>query len=129
MLVSIGLILLVYLCMCICTSADPSCYLAANTTCCIFGCLLPGKGELRECHIYCQHVADLRVLWLLSNNIYIFLLRCQCARWIFAPLLCVCKRAARDMASQFQLVKYCGQLSMQADGAAACMAVSPHKLV
>lgn len=113
--VDICAIACVCVCSCLCIYAcafelvrmhrSITCYLTANTTHCIFGCLLPGRGELRECHIYSGHVADLRVLCMSVKQHSCLPLRLY-ARWI---LFCVFVRERREMARQFQLVKYCGQ--------------------
>lgn len=88
--------------LCMCNLNNQTRYLTANT-CCIFGCLLPGRGKLRECHVYSRHFADFRAEMscvCLSNSINIGFLDCQYARWMFV-LLCVFVREQKRNGEAF----------------------------
>lgn len=108
--------LLMYLCKCNWTSADQTCYLTANTTCCILGCLFPGRGGLRECHIYNRHVADLWAKMFCvvcpSHNSHVCLLGSPYARWIFV-LFCVFVKEQGEMGRQFHRSSTVARMSIK----------------
>lgn len=58
-------------------------YLTASTTCCIGYCLLPGRGKMRECHIYRQLSVWLRCSDYLLSCTSICFLVCPYAKWMF----------------------------------------------
>lgn len=101
-----------YLRMCI-LSADWTRYLTANTTCCISGCLLPGKGRV-------EGVSHLQraCCWFSSKKVLCLSVK-QHSYLPFGPpicwivLFCVFVREWKDATRHFQLVKYCSQKGAQ----------------
>ncbi len=100
-----------YLCMCIWATADQMSYLTANTTCCIFGRLLPGRGKVKG-------VSHLQQAFCLFKSWDVLCMSVkQHSYWPFRLSVCwmnICPlyvfvREQKEMPKHFQLIKYCDQ--------------------